>query len=360
MGFWQGLNQGLSEVSAQRERKRELEARIQSEEADREFRRQEAEEGRRFQREMFRQQATENMRGTALEVAMRRQEEAKASRNKVALGVSIGLSETAATALLRSGQLDLFLSQYEKSQKKDPTFVTALNSFVEEKMADAPPEAVSATLLAGISTDRDVSDPKEAELALMEAILAANEPEQLDELYTKLLTTSSTPYTPLPTFEVDFTTLAGPEETETRAIRRELAESLGTYFEGSFSVTDTGDVIVNQSAAPEVQQLFNEAQRRARDMAFGPTRKFTPTDAARAVATSLETAIQGTKGMAKAGDILQNFDTILTDPQAFVSTFTPPTVTVPEPTKPEAVVEGLGDTNMGFGFDVDEEFKQRQ
>lgn len=53
MGFWQGLNQGLTEISADKARKRELEARQQEAEAEREFRRQESAADRAARREEF-------------------------------------------------------------------------------------------------------------------------------------------------------------------------------------------------------------------------------------------------------------------------------------------------------------------
>lgn len=353
MSFLTGFVEGMKDLSAERERK---EARQQ--EID--LRKKDRDEDRAFQREMFQSQVKESMRESTLKLLAEKQKADKELEGKLQAGVAIGLSKTTATALLRSGQLDLFLSRYEKNEKVDPSFVGALNTYVEEKMQDASPEDVSALMIAGVSTDKEVSDPQEAQLALMESILTATKPEQLDELYKKLLTTSSQPYTPLPRFDVDFTALSGLSQPETKALRRELAENLGTYFEDSFTVTDTGDVQVRVDAAPEVRNLFNEAERSARDMASGPRRQFSPTNAARFVSTQIESAVQGTSGMAKATDILQNFDTILADPSAFVTSYQVPVVKAPEPVTPEATVESLGDTDFGFGFDIDEEFRQRQ
>jgi hypothetical protein len=62
MGFWQGMNEGLSEVMAQKERQRELEARQRETEQEREFRRQEAETSRAFEREQYITQITETRR----------------------------------------------------------------------------------------------------------------------------------------------------------------------------------------------------------------------------------------------------------------------------------------------------------
>lgn len=346
MGFWQGLNAGLKAVQEEKIRREERQQEI-------DLRKAEIEDERRFRREMFDREVMSGFRGTVLELATKREEERKALEKKLGFATSLGLTENTATALLRSGQLDLFITQYEKNQKVDPQFVTDLNTFVEEKLKDASPEEISGVMIAGVATDRDVTDPVEAQNAIVEAVITASTPEQLDELYVKLLKAGST-YTPLPRFDVDFTTLGGAEEAETKAIRREIAEGLSPYFSNSFTVTETGDVVVNQNADSSVRQVFNEAERRARELSFGPTREYTPTDAASFVVTQLETAITGTGGKVKAPDLLTNFDTILTNPGGFVETYQIPVVEVPEPAsadRAEEDVESLGD--YGFGFDVE-------
>lgn len=343
MGFWQGLNAGLKNIRAEKIRREERQQEIDLRAAERAQDRQD-----RF--DMFEKEVLERYRGTVLELAAKRGEEKAELSKKVALAGSLGLTETTADALLRSGQLDLFLSAYEKNQKVDPRFVADLNTFVETKLGEESPETIAGVMIAGVSTDRDVTDRDESQLAITEAVITASTPEQLDDLYKKLLTAGTT-YTPLPSFDVDFSTVAGAEESETKAMRREIAEGLNTYFSNSFTVTDNGDVVVNQNADSSVKQVFNEAERRARELSFGPTREYTPTDAANFVVTQLETAITGTKGQAKPNDLLTNFQTILTDPNRFVETYVP-VVEVPEPINtPEETVEGLGD--YGFGFDVE-------
>lgn len=333
MGFWQGLNAALDISEKEKARKEELAAR-----------QAEIEGNREFQREMFTRQMMENYRGTILEQNIKRQEQALNLRQKVETAVALGLGEDSAVALLQSNQLDLFLSQYQKNERIDPQYIKDLDLVIREQLKDVPPETLAGALIAGVSTGRDVTDPQQSQFAMTEAILTASTPEDLDKLYTQIQT-SGPIYTPLPRFEVDFSVMSGPEEVETKAMRRELAEGLSTYFKDSFTVTNTGDVVVNQNAAPEVQAVFNEAERRARDMAFGPTRQFSPTDASRFVVSRLETVLTGTKGTIEPSAIVQNFDTILKDPMQFMQTYVPPPVTT-QPT-PEAAVEGLG--NMGIG-----------
>jgi hypothetical protein len=344
MGFWQGLNAGLTSVLEEKARKEERQQEIDLRAAERA-------EDRKERRDALNTELFEKYRTTVLEVAAKRGEEGKEQDKKIRLAGSLGLTEMTVDALLRSGQLDLFLSAYEKNQKVDPRFVTDLNTFIETQFRDASPETIAGALVAGVSTDRDVTDRDESQLAITEAILSASTPEELDDLYTKLLTAGET-YTPLPRFEVDFGTVAGPEEAETKAMRREIAEGLNTYFANSFTVTDSGDVVVNQNADSSVKQVFNEAERKARELSFGPTRDFTPTDAANYVVTQLETAITGTQGQAKPVDLLTNFDEILANPGGFVEAYQPPPVVdTPEVVTPEGNVEALGDT--GFNYIVE-------
>jgi hypothetical protein len=80
MGFWQGINEGLSEVMAQKERQRELEARQRETEQEREFRRQEVAASRAFEREQFMTQLTESRRDNLIGLyANQRQQEQEAS-----------------------------------------------------------------------------------------------------------------------------------------------------------------------------------------------------------------------------------------------------------------------------------------
>jgi len=80
MGFWQGINEGLSEVMAQKERQRELEARQRETEQEREFRRQEVAAARKFEADQFMTQLTESRRDNLIGLyANQRQQEQEAS-----------------------------------------------------------------------------------------------------------------------------------------------------------------------------------------------------------------------------------------------------------------------------------------
>lgn len=88
MGFWQGINEGLSEVMAQKERQRELEARQKESEQEREFRRQEVAAARTFEREQFMTQLAESRRDVLFEERLRisqQQQEASALTGKASL-----------------------------------------------------------------------------------------------------------------------------------------------------------------------------------------------------------------------------------------------------------------------------------
>ena len=103
MGFWQGINEGLSEVMAQKERQRELEARQRETEQEREFRRQEAATSMAFEREQYMLQIGETRRDILFEERLRIEKQQK---------------EASALA----GKASLFLSRFE-GLEDDPAFI---------------------------------------------------------------------------------------------------------------------------------------------------------------------------------------------------------------------------------------------
>lgn len=349
-GIRAGIGRALSLQAARR-----YEDRVR--EAERAERKAETAESFAHEIDLFNRRLLEDRRFKLLETIGTWTDSRKETDAKVSKAIGIGLSEESATGLLRSGQLDLLLEKYDSNKKADPQYVSELDSFIRTQLAEVDQETKEKILLKGVDTDRDVSDPRESMQAIVEATLSATSPEQLDDVFVKLKGAST--YTPLPAFDVDFSTLAGADLSETAAMDKEIARGLSTYFKGSFTRDSvTGDLIVNQDSAdsPVVQGILNEAQRKARELSFGPTREFTPTSAANYVVTQVESAIRGTQGKVKPADILANFDTILTNPGGFVETYVP-AVEVPEPASdntPEQDVENLGDT--GFSFDV-ESFK---
>lgn len=282
-----------------------------------------AREDRAFEREKFERALLEQRRGPLLE-QLREARQARAQRvERIRTGVNIGLSTETATALERSGQLSLFLSAYDESEGVDPQYISALDEVVRTELAErgANDDTVSAAILSGTTTTRDVSDPDQSLAAITEAILTAQNFEELEAAQGSLFDLSVTP-TGVSRFDIDTGRMTGLEEAETRSIRREIAETLSPYFEDAFEITSDGDVIISQSAPAEVAQLFNEAERSARRLATGPQRQFTPTDAANYVSTRIENAATGVEQI-DAADMATNFDLILTDPNAYVEQFTP-------------------------------------
>lgn len=321
-------------------------------EAERAERKAEIADSRAHDINMFNRRLLEERRYKILDTIGTWTDSRRETDAKVSKAVGIGLSKESATSLLRSGQLDLLLEKYDSNKKADPQFISDLDTFIRTQLTDADQDTKEKILLEGVSTDRDVSDPRESMQAIVEATLSATSPEQLDDLFVKLKSVGT--YTPLPSFDVDFSTLGGADLSETAAMDKEIARGLSTYFKGSFIINPaTGDLIVNKESAgaPVVQGILNEAQRKARELSFGPTREYTPTSAANYVVTQVESAIRGTQGRVKPEDILTNFDTILSNPVDFAQTYVPAEIPVPASAKsPEEDVENLGDT--GFSFDL--------
>lgn len=354
MGFWQGINEGLTYSLEAKARKQERQQELDLRKQDMEIRRQERAEDKAFDREMREKGFQESLRVDALKLVGERRESRRALDAELKLGLSLGLSPVTAASLQGSGQLSLFL---EAATKKgvDPSYVTALNTFVEKSV---PKEKMSGALMEGVNTQRDTTDPQEAELALMESVLNAGSVPELQELFLKANEPVSAGKTLAP-FKLDFTPVAGAEPSETKAIRGELASTLAPYFGDSFTVTDQGETVFNTSNKDNtVTSLFNESERVVRELAYGPNRSMTGTDAANFVSTQIETAIN-IAGEANAQAMVDDFSLLMTDPVAFGEKYK----AAPRPTpvvSPEEVVDDLSNTGTGFGFDVDEEFKKRQ
>jgi hypothetical protein len=315
---------------------RKSEEKRRKEELD--LRKAERDEARRERLEMFLLGKREDFRGDLLKVAAARRQSSAELESQIKKGVSIGLSGKSTMALQQSGQLDLFLEKYDQNQKTDPAFIASLDAFILGKIESD--EGISKALMAGVSTDRDVSDPRQSSMAMVESILSATSQEELDKLAIKLYTPETT--TSLPRFEVDFTTMAGPSDEETRGIRKELAETLGTYFKDSFTVTSDGQVVVSQSAEPEVRTLFNELERTAREQSFGPTRTMSASDAASRAARSVQQA-KTTNPNLTAGDMLQGLPSLFEDPVGFAEHFKVAPPKAPD-YDPASVVESMGNS----------------
>jgi hypothetical protein len=348
MGVWQGIYQAHLNIKERKMREQELEEV-----------RKEKEATRKEARELFNLEILERRKDTLIGFLTESEKEKKAQKAQVALAVGLGVTKDTATALQQSGQLGFFLDQYEKNKKVDPEFVKDLNTFVSSKLKEVGGDAISKAMVLGVSTERDVADPAQSTLAMVEAIYGATSSEQLDEVSRKLYDTDTA--TGIAPFRLDFSYASGPEETETKNIRSEIATKLQPYFTDAFIQNpETGETTVNQFSdkGRSVAELLNKAEERARDMAFGPTRSMTPTNAAATVAKNLETALTQVKTLG-AKDILTNFDAIMVDPVTFATRYIPtPVVEVPEPAgqQVEQAGDDLGDSYFSI---IEEEEKKR-
>lgn len=335
MGSWQGVLQGL----------------MMYEDAKR------AEADRAYEREVFERTLTEQRRNALIPELREMREAQRARLQQIQTAVGIGLDEVAAMALQRSGQLGLFLSAYDENDGIDPQYIAALNEIVIRELSErgANDDTVAAALLSGVSTNRDVSDPDQAILSITEALISAQTFEEIESAQDRLFEAGVAP-AGMRAFDVDFGGMTGLSTADTKAIRREIAETLMPFFEDAFQI-EGGEVIITQLAGDEVASLFNEAERTARDLATGPQREFTVTNAANYVASQLETAARGANQV-DAGNMFENFDLIVNDPAAYVQQFNTTSQTPPPPpavTDPAQVVGSLAEELDPFAVILDEE-----
>jgi hypothetical protein len=340
MGFWQGMNEGLTYV------------------LDRKAAREADEKAYAFEREKYQRTLLENRREAYLELAAKRAEREAAQNAQLSMGIGLGLTETGAILLQNSGQLGFFLDQYDKNKKVDPEYVKDLNVFLEDKLKEAGSDTFSRAMVLGVSTERDTKDPEQSVLAMVEAIYGATSSEELDEISKGLY--SSDTSTSIPPFKLDFSYVSGAEETETKNIRSEIATKLQPYFTDAFIQNpETGEVTISQNADRSVAELFSLAEERARDMAFGPTRSMTPTNAAAQVAKNIQTAVTTAKTVG-AKDLVINFDAVMVDPVTFSQNFTPIETTPPPGITPEQEVEQVGDALGNSFFNIIEEEEKKR
>lgn len=343
MGFWQGLNEGLTYV---------LDKKAAKETEDRAY---------AFKREEYQQTLLAQRQERYLERLAKKAEVEEATKAELSMGIKLGLTDRTALALQNTGQLSLFLDQYDKNKKVDPKFVEDLNLTVSKYLEEADDETISTAMIKGVSTERDTTDPEESAAALVEAIYSATTPEQLDEIsqkvYAPIENTTMEPFSGL-----DFGYTSGPEEAETKSIRNEIASALQAQFTDSFIVNErTGDITIAQNADRSVANLFAMLEESARGLAFGPERSRTPTDAAAFVAGQVRTAVN--IGNIGAQAIVDNYDAVLTDPKTFAESFVQPPTPAPvvpvvpvNPTDTEEELQGLitGTAESTFGSTVDQ------
>ena len=111
----------------------------------------------------------------------------------------------------------------------------------------------------------------------------------LNELQEQFLkTTQGGKTTALPAFNYTQTKGARIELSDMKSIRAQLAGALNTIYEDSFQVTNTGDIVFNQNADPDVQILFNNLSKKTQQLAESPLNSFSPTSALNTVIGSIE------------------------------------------------------------------------
>ena len=324
MGFWQGINEGLTYVLDKKEARESEENQLA------------------YDREKFERTLFENNRGVAIQVALERGKSKQALEQKLAYGMAIGLTETSSALLLSSGQLDIFLNVYEKNDNIDTEYVTKLNTYLEGSLKDNP--ALADALMAGINTKKDVSNEGESSLAILEAVLFATNQEDLDKLYLPLYGDSTGVPTTAP-FDVNFSGMSGLSSSETAAMRREISSGLHAYFKDSFVYTDSNELRVSQSASPAVIQLLNQAEITARDITDAPNRSMNPSAASQYVVKQIQTALTNSSVRPTADELLANFGAVIKDPVGWAKSFASDPPPTPDTTSVPEVVGAFGDVD---------------
>jgi hypothetical protein len=306
MGFWQGLNEGLTYV---------LEKKAAKEAEDRAY---------AFKREEYQKTLLAAYQDRYIERLAKKTETKAAMQEELSSGIELGLTDVNALVLQRTGQLRLFLDQYEKNKKVDKPFVKDLNIAITNYLKDSDDETISTALINGVSTDKDTTDPEQSIEALAEAIYSATNLEELQRLGEEVYAPIGV--TPMAPLDLNFNYVSGPELSDTKAMKNQIASSLQAQFGDSFSRDAyTGDIdIAPNNNDADVANLFAMAIERAKDLAYSATSTRSPTEAAAFVAEQIRTSVNA--GNLDAKIILNNFDTVLEKPEMV---FTPITTTAP-------------------------------
>lgn len=324
MGVWQGIYEAHLGIVERKDREKELQQ-------AREDRMRERQEDADRAESQFNREILERRREMSLGVLKEFREEEKAIAQKVSAGVAYGLTETTASALLGSNQLDIFLKNAEKSGV-DPEYITSLNTVVEAKVGDNPELAAKIMLNGSTQTGFDPSSPEKTMRQIAENILDATTPEELQEVTSSLSGPSIASIPTLP-LNLNEDVMRGRTSAETKAYRSEVASRLSPYFENSFTTTDTGEVVISENASPEVNQLFNKTANYGLSLFTGAQAQMTPTQAADLVVRRIEAA-RNVLGTAPALEMAQNFEQLMADPEGWANTVK----TAPAPTTPTAAL----------------------
>ena len=207
----------------------------------------------------------------------------KAAMGRIAEAKRFNFSDKSATALEMSGQLEFELEKIKKligNNALSETYIPTLVAHLEKQISDD--EELAEAISRGLQGE-SFTTPEEMSLGLIASMGDLNE---MQEQFLK--TTQGGKASALPAFSYTQTKGARIELPEMKSIRAQLAGALNTIYENSFTVTNTGDVVLNQNADPDVQRLFNNLATKTQQLAESPLNSFSPTSALNTVIGSIE------------------------------------------------------------------------
>ena len=207
----------------------------------------------------------------------------KAAMGRIAEAKRFNFSDKSAPALEMSGQLEFELEKIKKligNNALSETYIPTLVAHLEKQISDD--EELAEAISRGLQGE-SFTTPEEMSLGLIASMGDLNE---MQEQFLK--TTQGGKASALPAFSYTQTKGARIELPEMKSIRAQLAGALNTIYENSFTVTNTGDVVLNQNADPDVQRLFNNLATKTQQLAESPLNSFSPTSALNTVIGSIE------------------------------------------------------------------------
>ena len=226
---------------------------------------------------------TKYLMETGLANIQKRRDSLKESRGRIEEAKRFKFTEKSATALEMSGQLEFELEKVKKllgNGALSETYIQNLVAHLEKQISDD--EELAEAIARGLQGE-SFTTPEEMSLGLIASMGDLNE---MQEQFLK--TTQGGKTSALPAFSYTQTKGARIELPEMKSIRAQLAGALNTIYEDSFTVTNTGDVILNQNADPDVQILFNNLATKTQQLAESPLNSFSPTSALNTVIGSIE------------------------------------------------------------------------
>jgi hypothetical protein len=233
-----------------------------------------------------------------------RRTQLKEARARISNAKKLGFSTKAARALEMSGQLEFEMEKVTKligSNKLSENYIPTLSAYLEGQVEND--EDLAKAVSKGLSGESFATE-EEMSLGLINAMDDIN---KLQEQFLK--TTDLGGATGLPAFQYTPTKGARIELSDRKSIQTQLATSLNTMYEDSFSIGPSGDVQFNQNADPEVQVLFNNLTEKTVGLAEDPTNTFSPVSALNTVISSIENS-----SLVPPSVVLDKLDEAITTP----------------------------------------------